>query len=146
MNSGGKLTTNSREHLGHDTVTARTVKAKRLRSGRAGSLHQQPPQHCPPARQTRLDHVVGHSETLGHFGRAQPFNFPKHEYFAHAIRHGIDRPLEETSELACERLTLRTLCWVAGHEWLHVREVVVKRLVPASTTDASQGLVNRDSR
>src|SRR5687768_16591767 len=140
------LASNPCEHLSNNTVAARTIEAERLRRRRAGSLHQKPPQHCPPTRQTCLDHVLGYSETLGDFGGAQPFNLSKHEYFAHTVGQCIDRPFQEPSELACECLTLGTVRGVAGHEWLHVREVVVKRLVPASTADASQGLINRDPR
>src|SRR5688572_23438661 len=65
---------NPREDLSDDTVAAGTVEAERLRCGRAGWLHQQPPQCCPPARQARLDHVLRHSETLRGLGRAQTFN------------------------------------------------------------------------
>ena len=91
------------------STPAGPVEPEHLRRRRAGPFHHRPPQGRLRSGQSRLDDVFRYAQCVGHFRRAQPFDLSKYEYLARPIRQPIDRPFEQRSQLARERLPLRVV-------------------------------------
>jgi hypothetical protein len=96
----------SREDGGDDAVAARTEEAERFRRGDVHLLGEVAPQRRTRAREARFHRVLAQLEDRGDFGGVQAFDLAEHEHFAGAIRQPVDGALEQSPQLAGERLPL----------------------------------------